>query len=686
MTKHIPLQSTQRLWPWLALAAALGVTFGIYQVGLHGGFVYDDFGFIVGNASIKVSANTLQQWFAAAVSFPTGTYQGRWLGMLSFAANHYLTGMDPYWFKLTNLGIHLLNGVLLFLALRALFSFHHASRNGATARTGFDPGLAAAALASLWLVLPINLTAVLYISQRLESLSNTFVFLGLWWYLRARLALWQGRSGVIGLWLALLVGTGIGVLVKESAVLLPLYAFSVELALTGFRQRDGRWSKPVLGLYAGLLVVPLVVGLYWLAGWVDGTRSYGRAFDIPQRLMTEARILFEYMHWTLVPNLDSLTLYHDDIQVSRGLLSPLTTLWSLLGIVLLLGVAAWKRKSMPLFSLGTFWFFGGHVLTATVIPLLLAFEHRNYFPSLGLLLACTSLLALEGMRLRVRTCALVFASAFSFYAFTTALRSAEWSDATRLALSEAAKRPKSPGAQYERALKLLSEGKRKNDPSLAREAFLVLENARKLPDAGIIFEQLLITSNPNENQKTMDSWWSSLIGKLEKRHANAPDAKSLHALNACFIDGVCTRGVESLEKAYATAMADGAPLAQILNVHAEFAWYVLADKKLGENSIRATVLARPDDFNARRNLIVVLLATDQFEEAEVQLATLRLQNRTGFFDEPIQSLERVLQEKRNPSGTSPAGAMEELLDQQASPPASSHDHGQANAREEQEGT
>ena len=241
MTKHIPLQSTQRLWPWLALAAALGVTFGIYQVGLHGGFVYDDFGFIVGNASIKVSANTLQQWFAAAVSFPTGTYQGRWLGMLSFAANHYLTGMDPYWFKLTNLGIHLLNGVLLFLALRALFSFHHASHNGATARTGFDPGLAAAALASLWLVLPINLTAVLYISQRLESLSNTFVFLGLWWYLRARLALWQGRSGVIGLWLALLVGTGIGVLVKESAVLLPLYAFSVELALTGFRQRDGRW-------------------------------------------------------------------------------------------------------------------------------------------------------------------------------------------------------------------------------------------------------------------------------------------------------------------------------------------------------------------------------------------------------------------------------------------------------------
>ncbi|SFN54546.1 hypothetical protein SAMN05216289_12963, partial [Dokdonella immobilis] len=168
------------------MTAAFAATSLVYWKGLQGGFVYDDYSFIFGNPGIKVSSNSLSNWFAAAMSFPSGSHQGRWLGMLSFAANHYFTGMDPYAFKLTNLAIHLLNGLLVFLALRALFDFHQLQKPAFPRRAVFNSGLAAASLAALWLVLPINLTAVLYISQRLESLSNTFVFLGLWWYLRVR--------------------------------------------------------------------------------------------------------------------------------------------------------------------------------------------------------------------------------------------------------------------------------------------------------------------------------------------------------------------------------------------------------------------------------------------------------------------------------------------------------------------
>ena len=181
-----------------ALLCAILVSSAIYWPGLSGSFTFDDLLFLVGNEAVQVSTLQMADWVNAAMSFPAN-HQGRWLGMLSFAVNHYFAGLAPYWYKLTNLGIHLLNGVLLFLALFALFSFHSASRIGTNQRRGFDPALAAATLAALWLVLPINLTGVLYVSQRLESFSNTFVFLGLWWYLRARLALWQGRSGVIGL-------------------------------------------------------------------------------------------------------------------------------------------------------------------------------------------------------------------------------------------------------------------------------------------------------------------------------------------------------------------------------------------------------------------------------------------------------------------------------------------------------
>ncbi|MEZ5468872.1 MAG: hypothetical protein R3F18_14610 [Lysobacterales bacterium] len=59
--------------------------------------------------------------------------------------------------------------------------------------------LAAAMLTALWLVLlRSNLTGVLYVFQRVESLSNTFVFLGLWAYLRLRLLDWRGVDAAFG--------------------------------------------------------------------------------------------------------------------------------------------------------------------------------------------------------------------------------------------------------------------------------------------------------------------------------------------------------------------------------------------------------------------------------------------------------------------------------------------------------
>ncbi len=629
---------------WIFLGLALTIAAAIYWPGLTGWFIYDDFSFVLGNDGIKVNAGSLREWFTAAMAFPAGAHQGRWLTMLSFGVNHYLSGMDPYWFKLTNLGIHLLNGLLVFLALRALFDFHHATRT--EARHNYNASLVAAALASLWLVLPINLTAVLYISQRLESLSSMFVFLGLWAYLRLRARDGSGPTQTGQLWLILLVCTGVGAMAKESAILLPLYTALAEFALTGFKDVNGRWNRPILILYGSLLLLPLVVGLIWLAGWVDGTRSFGRAYSIPERLMTESRILFEYMQWTFLPSLDALTLYHDDIPVSKGLLEPPTTLLSMLGIATILGAAVFQRQRSPLLALGILWYFGGHVLTGTVIPLMLAFEHRNYFSSIGLLLALASLLALEGWHLRTRTIALAFFALFSFYAFTTAMRAVEWSNPVRLAMSQAAKRPNSPSAQYGYAFKLLNSGLRRSDgQSLGQYALLKLDEARKLDGAGIMFEQLLITSHAKSHLEIKPEWWADLIQKLKLNPANASDVKALHQLNSCFLQHICKDHLNSLKQAYAAALAHGNPRAELLGTHSEFAWHVLGDKQVGERDIRAAVLASPNDFNARNNLLILLLATDQLDEAKGELAKLKELNHFGFYDELIDVMAKNLRSK-----------------------------------------
>ncbi|SFN73249.1 hypothetical protein SAMN05216289_1771, partial [Dokdonella immobilis] len=79
----------------LAFFGALLITALVYWSGLAGSFVLDDMDFLVVNRAIRVTSLDLSDWIAAAMSFPSGSHQGRWLGMLSFAANHYFTGMDP---------------------------------------------------------------------------------------------------------------------------------------------------------------------------------------------------------------------------------------------------------------------------------------------------------------------------------------------------------------------------------------------------------------------------------------------------------------------------------------------------------------------------------------------------------------------------------------------------------------
>ncbi len=631
----------KRVGAWLLVGAFLAVAALIYMPGLAGGFIYDDSSFVVDNAAVHVTTTDRSDWVAAAFSFPGGFHQGRWLGMLSFAANHYFSGLDPFAFKITNLGVHLVNGLLVFLMLRALFALWRECRPDLTEHHRFDGPLAAAVLAGLWLVLPINLTAVLYVSQRLESLSNTFVFLGLAWYLHARLRYWRGQGGSAGLWLSLVVCSGIGVLVKESAAMLPLYAGVVEWIGPRARNRDGRASRQILVLYAVLLLLPLLGGIAWLGTWLSGPGTYARPFDTWERLLTEARVLVDYVRWTLAPSLDQLTLYHDDFAVSHGLLDPPATIAAIAGIGVLVAAAIWQRRRRPLFALGVAWFFCGHLLTATVIPLLLAFEHRNYFPSVGLLLATASLVSLEGPMRRMRVRVVTVAAVFGFYAFTTWMRAEEWSQPLRLASSEASKRPRSPLAQYERAAALMGAGNINGRP-VVEDALLALEDHRSLPGAGINYEAALIALNTRMGRPVDTAWWPSLLEKLRSRPPSTMDANSLEYLSVCFVKRECKDGLPLLAAAYSAALAHPGAPALLLSSHAEFAWHLQGNLALAEREFRAAVARSPLDVQARRHLVLLLIAAGKLDAARAEIDAIRHMNHFGLFDRLIDVLDRAV--------------------------------------------
>lgn len=623
------------------LAALLTLTALVYAHGLSGGFIYDDTSFIQGNAAVQVSTTDVRAWAAAAFSFPGGVHQGRWLSMLSFAANHYFGGLDPFGFKLINLTIHLLNGVLVFLLLRALLALNNECAGSTAERSAFDGRLTAAVLAGLWLLLPINLTAVLYVSQRMESLSTTFVFLGLAWYVRTRLRSWRGECGAAGLWLSLLVCSGIGALVKESAALLPLYAACIEFAITGMRDRDGRWSRPVLLINCALLVAPLIVGVGWLASWLLGPQTYAHSFNTGERLLTESRVLVDYIRWTLVPNLDALTLYHDDIALSRGLIEPPTTLAAVIALLALSLAAIWQRRRRPLFTLGIAWFFCGHLLTATIIPLLLAFEHRNYFPSLGLLVASAALVAPEGRRVGVGFRAALVIALVCFYGFTTWMRAEEWSEPMRLTLSEAQKRPRSPLAQYERAAALLAAGTIDGRP-VFEQGVRALDENRTLPGAGIAYEAGLIAISQRFGRPVSPDWWPALLEKLRLHPPEITDAQALESLSQCFSRSECKDGLQLLAQAYSAALAHPSPSTFLLSSYAEFAWQLQNDKVTAERQFRRVVDKSPRDPQGRRHLVLLLIAAGKLDEARTEIDAIGSINHFGMFDGLIRTLQASL--------------------------------------------
>src|SRR5690606_24439350 len=110
-------------------------------------------------------------------------------------------------------------------------------------------------------------------------------------------------------------------------------------------------------------------------------------FSLPERLLSESRILVEYLYKIVLPSLRGGGIYHDDFVVSRGWLTPWTTAPAVAFVLGLVVIGIASRRRWPVLSFALLWFFAGHALESTALPLELYFEHRNYLPVFGILFA-----------------------------------------------------------------------------------------------------------------------------------------------------------------------------------------------------------------------------------------------------------------------------------------------------------
>lgn len=363
----------------LALWVTLGLAWLAYHPGLQGVFLFDDFANLPSLGATGPINNTAAFW--RYVTSGSADPTGRPIALLSFLIDAQDWPATAYPFKVTSVLLHLLNGALLTWLLLLL--------GRALDRSERESAYAAVLGASLWLLHPLLVSTTLYVVQREAMLPATFTLLGLIGYVAGRKYAEHGQyRGVLFAAIAMGACTLLATLSKANGVLLPLLAWLIDALLLAPRRpiANPRTLTSFARLRWLLLILPSLVVLSYLArmgwsGFVDGMPAI-RSWTLGQRLLTEARIVVEYLGLLWLPRPYTAGLFNDAIEVSTNLVSPLTTLPCIALIGILIGAAYVLRRLHPAFSAAVLFYFAAQLLESTVIPLELYFEHRNYLPAM----------------------------------------------------------------------------------------------------------------------------------------------------------------------------------------------------------------------------------------------------------------------------------------------------------------
>ncbi len=439
------------LGAWIAIIAGCAWA---YWPGLAGPFVLDDYKSLAELGSF----GGVDDW-ASFKSFVLGGHagpSGRPLALLSFLVDGSNWPTEPWPFKRTNLVIHCLCGVVLGLLMQRILTMLQYDRS--TSRS------CAVVAAAIWMLHPFLVSTTLYAVQRMAQLSTLFMFLGLALYLHGRVTLAKDRvKGYALMSAAIIIATVLATLSKENGILLPLLAGVAELTIVASqRSRVGRLNRAWVTLF---IVVPTLAVFAYLGWRVSGTGFFdlapGRDFSIYERVLTQFRILADYLQHWFVPQLYTTGVFQDHVVKSTGLLSPVSTLLGLLLHLALLLSAFLLRRRMPLAAFAVLFFYSSHVLESTVLSLELYFEHRNYLAAAFLFLP---LIVLARHRLPGRTFAILSLVLVALLAGLTRYSATVWSDYRSIVEASAEKAPASVRAQQQLATLLFNDGE--HDASL----------------------------------------------------------------------------------------------------------------------------------------------------------------------------------------------------------------------------
>lgn len=336
----------------------------VYANSLNNSFVWDDKALVTKNSLIK-NWHNLPKFFTTHLYYGSGHNSDfyRPFQQLSLFLDYSVWGLNPLGFHITNIILHALNAVLIYLFLELLFKRREIPLISAL----------------LFAIHPIHTQAVTYIAGRADLLALGFLLLAMLMFIKYRACENEKNKWY---YLGTIVFFVFALLSRESAVVFP---FLLLLYGVSFRRE---WVSPAKfkSNFCGYIPFFLLLSIYIAlrltildfmplgSGLLGGrTNLYLRAITFPRIVFTYIRLLFFPLNLHMQYSTDfAVSFFRLPVFVSNVLL------------IFLLFAVVWLYKKSKLFFFAIAWFFLALLPHSNIIPLnAVVAEHWLYVPSIG---------------------------------------------------------------------------------------------------------------------------------------------------------------------------------------------------------------------------------------------------------------------------------------------------------------
>ncbi len=406
------------------LLLAVVLIFLLYWRSLSSPFVYDDLDQIVNNPDLSDWSNFAHRFLLRPVDLTTSLLSNagsiyRPVFWMSLFIDRNLWGLDPFGYHLTNLVLHLLNGLLAFVLL---------------CRFRLNPKAALAA-GLIWLSLPINTEVVAWASGRAYLLCTLFILTAL------ITSLTFVRRGGAPRLAAVFLASLLAVLSHElGIVILPM------LLLLGVTFERDKWKRLLTPLFACAFAV-LIAEVWRVHLGVKGFISLATPRWTLLALSRYVELIFLPVRMS-VERSTSMTLGHLSV----------VSFVALGGLVLALLYALWRRCLDPWLLPGLIW------IALCVAPFCFVQNYQGlaerfaYLAALGAAVAVVTF-CLQPASPGIHKALLSVAGIWCMWnLYRTSARVGDWTDPVRLYQASLEATPQSPSLHYNLAFSYREQG------------------------------------------------------------------------------------------------------------------------------------------------------------------------------------------------------------------------------------